>query len=260
MHETEGAAQGLGYRYDLMDTAAGTDGTLSEIVACAEADGYAGLNVTFPYKQAVLPLLDRLSSTAQRVGSVNTVVLKDGKRFGHNTDFWCFEESVRQGLPGAKIDNVLLIGAGGAGSAVGHALLDLGASRILIADTRSQVAEELATSINAAAGCDVAHPVDDLASAASAAAGIVNATPVGMAKVPGIPLDPALLEHRHWVADIVYFPLETELLSTARAKGCRVLSGAGMAVFQAVRAFALFTGREADPGRMRAAFRTFDDA
>jgi shikimate dehydrogenase len=260
MHEAEGAAQGLDYRYDLLDTAAGTDGPLAEIVDRAEAGGFAGLNVTFPYKQAVLPLLDEISAAARRITSVNTIVFRDGRRFGHNTDHWGFAEGFRRGLPGAETSTVLLIGAGGAGSAVGHALLDLGAERILVSDTRSGAVQELVASINSAAKSEVAEAAGALETAAARADGIVNATPMGMAKLPGLPLDPGLLESRHWVADIVYFPLETELLSAARAKGCRVLSGEGMAVFQAVRAFALFTGREPDADRMRAAFRAFGDA
>ena len=89
---------------------------------------------------------------------------------------------------------------------------------------------------------------------AAAADGIVNATPVGMAKLPGMPLEPALLRAECWVADIVYFPLETQLLAAARRRGCRTLSGEEMAVHQAARAFELFAGVVPDVGRMRAAF------
>ncbi len=256
MHEAEGAAHGLDYRYDLLDTSAGTEGPLAEIIAHAEAKGFAGLNITFPYKQAVLPLLDEVSAAARRVTSVNTIVFRDGRRYGHNTDHWGFAEGFRRGLPGAEMSTVLLIGAGGAGSAVGHALLDLGAERILLSDTRSGAVQELVASINSAAKCEVAEAAGPMETAAARADGIVNATPMGMAKLPGMPLDASLIESRHWVADIVYFPLETEFLSTARAKGCRGLSGEGMAVFQAVRAFQLFTGRTPDPARMAETFRS----
>lgn len=254
MHEAEARAHGLACRYELLDTDAGMEGTLADILAWAEAEGFAGLNVTYPYKQEVLPLLGTLSEAACNVGAVNTVVFGDRGRCGHNTDCWGFAESVRRGLPGVAMDIVLLIGAGGAGSAVGHALRELGARRVLIADTRRPAAETLARALDGT-GC-IATAVDDLAEAASAADGIVNATPVGMAKQPTTPLDPTTLRSRHWVADIVYVPLETPLLAAARATGCATLSGEGMAVFQAVRAFELFTGRPADPARMRATFRT----
>ena len=84
--------------------------------------------------------------------------------------------------------------------------------------------------------------------------GIVNATPMGMAAHPGLPLDPDLIEARHWVADIVYFPLETELLRVARQKGCHTLDGSGMVIAQAARAFAIITGHAANIDRMRQSF------
>jgi shikimate dehydrogenase len=90
----------------------------------------------------------------------------------------------------------------------------------------------------------------DIAAAFAQASGVVNATPVGMAKYPGLPFAPALLSSRHWVAEIIYFPAETALLRLARELGCRTLSGLGMAVNQAVRAFALFTGIAPDPASM----------
>lgn len=255
MHEAEAAAQGLTCRYDLLDTEAGETAPLPDILDRTEVAGYAGLNITYPYKQQVIPLLHELSDAARQVGAVNTVVFRDGRRFGHNTDFRGYAGSLSAGLPDAALSTVLLIGAGGAGGAVGHALRSLGAGRILVHDTRPEAAAELAASIRAAGG--TAEPVTDSTAAAREADGLVNATPVGMAKLPGLPLDGAALEPRHWVSDIIYFPLETEFLRRARALGCRTLGGEGMAVLQAVRAFELFTGRPADAERMRATFRSF---
>lgn len=257
MHEAEASAQGFACRYELIDTDEGSHGTLAQILARAEAEGFAGLNITYPYKREAMCLLDTLSDAARTVGAVNTILFRDGQRRGHNTDFWGFAESVRRGLPGAAMDTVLLIGAGGAGAAVAHALADLGARCILIADTRPQAAETLAGALRPAG---IAAAVRDLAEAAAAADGIVNATPMGMLKLPGTAIDPTLLEKRHWVADVVYFPLETALLAAARAAGCDTLSGEGMAVFQAVRAFELFTGRPANPDRMCATFRALGAA
>ena len=250
MHEAEAAAQGLVCHYELLDTDEDAEADIQQILDRAEAAGFAGLNVTFPYKQAVIPHLDELSDAARRIGAVNTIVFRDGKRFGHNTDFWGFSENLRRGLADTELGTVLLIGAGGAGAALAHALVSMNATRLLIADTRTDAAEKLALAAGPSASA-----VTDIAAAVAAADGIVNATPVGMAKLPGTPLDPTLLAPRHWVADIVYFPLETELLSAARTRGCRTLSGEGMAIFQAVLAFELFTGRPADPDRMRETFR-----
>ena len=257
MHRAEAAAQGFALRYDLLDTdRMDPVPPLRQVLEQAEAEGYAGLNVTYPYKKEVMPLLDGLSVAARKVGAVNTVVFRDGRRFGHNTDFWGFGQGLRQGLPGASLGTVLLLGAGGAGGAVAHALADAGAQRLLIADARVDAAQSLAHDI-ATTGAARAEVVQDMAAAARAADGIVNATPMGMAKLPGMAMDAGLLRPSHWVCDIIYFPLETALLAQARACGCRVLNGAPMAVFQAVRAFELFTGQVADPARMRHTFENF---
>lgn len=254
MHVAEGRAQGLDLSYELIDPDEmdGPEALIGELLDRVEAAGFAGVNVTFPYKKAVMAHLDLLSDPARRVGAVNTVVFAGGQRRGHNTDFWGFAESLRRGLTGATADGVLLLGAGGAGGAVAHALTSLGVSQLLIHDIDPGAAESLAAATGGAA-------VTDLAAAARAADGIVNATPMGMAKLPGMAIPAALIEPRHWVADIVYFPIETEFLRVARAKGCRALDGSGMAVFQAVRAFTLFTGFTPDPDRMRATFEAFDD-
>lgn len=253
MHEAEAAAQGLRCSYELLDTEAGFKEDLQEILDWAETEGFAGLNITYPYKQAIIPHLDGLSDAGRRIGAANTVVFRDGKRFGHNTDYWGFSESLRRGLPNARMRCVLLLGAGGAGAALAHALADTGVGRLIIADIRADKAEALAR----VTGAEVAS---DLARAVQAADGIVNATPVGMAKLPGTPIDPDLLAARQWVADIVYFPLETALIEAARTRGCRTLDGEGMAVYQAVRAYEHFTGRTADADRMRETFRRLGEA
>ncbi|QOL80012.1 shikimate dehydrogenase [Pseudooceanicola spongiae] len=253
MHMAEGAALGLAYTYDLIDPDTMAEApSLETLIARAEAEGYAGLNITFPYKRDVIALLDALSPAAQRVGAVNTVVFEDGKRRGHNTDFWGFGESLRRGLPDASRKAVLLLGAGGAGGAVAHALRDTGTENLFIFDRDEGLANDLAAQVGA-------EVPTSLAEAADLADGIVNATPMGMAKLPGTAMDVALIQPRHWVADIVYFPRETELLRAARARGCQVLDGSGMAVFQAVRAFKLFSGLEPDPARMRATFEAFEN-
>ena len=259
MHEAEGRAQGLSYVYTLLDTETMGEGAppLGELIAFAEHFGFTGFNVTFPYKQEIIPLLDELSEAAEILGSVNTVVLKRGRRIGHNTDMWGFKESFRRGLAGEKHAAVLLLGAGGAGAAVARALLESGVERLLVSDIQGDRAAALASRLLAGGGTHQVEVVSDLAAAASRVDGIVNATPVGMAKLPGMPIAAGMLRPECWVADIVYLPLETELLSEARKRGCRTLSGEGMAVFQAVRAFELFTGLAPDIERMKAAFAAF---
>ena len=256
MHMAEGAAMGIPYDYRLIDAdLAGDDIDLTRVFSRLRDAGYDGINVTFPFKQAVMPLLDGVSDSASAVNAVNTVVFRDGVANGENTDWWGFRESFIRGLPGAKRDRVLLLGAGGAGGAVAQALADEGAQRLLIHDLDPAKAAALSVRL----GSGRAEAVGDLAAAAATADGIVNTTPVGMTKLPGMPLPVEMLTPRHWVADIVYFPLETELLRIARAKGCQVLPGSSMAVFQAVRAFQHFTGLAPDEGRMEAAFNAFDE-
>jgi shikimate dehydrogenase len=252
MHEREGAEQGLRYIYKLIDLHALNLGVeaLPDLLLAAERMGFAGLNITHPCKQAVIPLLHDLSEDAQALNAVNTVVLRDGRRIGHNTDWWGFAESFRRHLPDAKRDRVVQLGAGGAGAAVAHAALTLGVGRLTILDTEQARAEQVASSLAQRFGPGRAVSEADLAAVVAEAEGLINTTPVGMAKYPGLPLPAELLRPELWVAEIVYFPLETELLRRARALGCRTLDGGGMAVFQAVEAFRLITGITPDGDRM----------
>ncbi|HYG86508.1 MAG TPA: shikimate dehydrogenase [Azospirillum sp.] len=252
MHEREGAEQGLRYIYKLIDLEAlglGTD-ALPELLTAARRMGFDGLNVTHPCKQAIIPFLDELSDDARALGAVNTVVLKGGRAVGHNTDWWGFAESFRRGLGGVALDRVVQLGAGGAGAAVAHAALTLGAKQLTLFDMDPVRAEALAAELSGRFGAGLAVAGGDLGAAMQEADGLIHATPTGMAKYPGMPLPAELLHPALWVAEIVYFPLETELLRTARALGCRTLDGGGMAVFQAVEAFRLFTDINPDAERM----------
>jgi shikimate dehydrogenase len=256
MHEREADEQGLRYVYKLIDLdrlGLGAE-ALPDLLSAAKRMGFAGLNVTYPCKQAILPLLDELSEDARALNAVNTVVIRDGKLIGHNTDWSGFAEGFRRGLPEAKLGRVVQLGAGGAGAAVAHAALMMGAKELTVFDVDGARSAELAASLSSRFGRGRAVGGTDLAAAMAGADGLIHCTPTGMAKLPGLPLPAELLEGRHWVAEIVYFPLETELLRVAREKGCRTVDGGGMAVFQAVGAFRLFTGVEPDAERMRRHF------
>lgn len=259
MHEQEAAAQDVPLSYTLFDfnDRNWSDAHLPKLLAECEAAGYAGLNVTFPFKQAVVPFLDDLSSAARRIGAVNTVHFVDGKRIGHNTDVSGFAESIRSGLPDAALALVVQIGCGGAGSATAHALLESGTKRLFLFDRDSAKRDELRVNLCQTFGSERIDTSTDLAQSLAIADGIVNATPVGMAAYPGLPLPTELIDQRHWVADIVYFPLDTQLLREANLKGCRTLNGSGMAVHQAASAFEIFTARTADRARMLTTFVEF---
>ncbi|MGY3298068.1 shikimate dehydrogenase [Pseudomonas sp. TE6288] len=259
LHEREGDAQALRYLYRLIDAdqLGLDDSALPALLDAAQRTGFSGLNITFPFKQAILPLLDELSDEARGIGAVNTVVLRDGRRVGHNTDCLGFAEGLRRGLPGVARRRVVQLGAGGAGAAVAHALLAEGVEQLHVFEVDPARAQALVDNLTQRFGAGRAMLGNDLAETLAGADGLVNTTPVGMAKLPGTPLPPALLHARLWVAEIIYFPLETELLRQARALGCRTLDGGTMAVFQAVKAFELFSGRPADATRMQAHFASF---
>ncbi|MEF2277301.1 shikimate dehydrogenase [Deinococcus sp. YIM 134068] len=252
LHEAEGDAHGLRCQYRRLDldVLGLTPSDLPRLLDAAQLMGFSGLNITHPCKQLVIPHLDDLSPDAEALGAVNTVVFKDGRRTGHNTDGWGFGQSFRRGLPGARLERVVQLGAGGAGAAVAHAILGLGAGRLTLFDQDRERAEGLAARLGAQFPGQQVEAGTDLTAAMGEAGGLIHATPTGMAAHPGLPLPADLLRPDHWVAEVVYVPLETELLRVARARGCATVHGGGMAVFQAARAFALFTGIEPDVDRM----------
>jgi len=256
MQEQEAAAQGLRAHYQLIDLDRAGVGVeaLPTLIQAARIMGYAGLNITYPCKQAVIPLLDDLSDEARAMGAVNTVVFQGGRAIGHNTDGSGWAWGFTRALPDADLSRVVLLGTGGAGSAIAHAALRLGVGALILVDTDAARAQALADSLNALYGAHRVSAGTDAAAVLPGATGLIHATPTGMAKLPGLPLDAQLLRPDLWVAEIVYFPLETALLKAARALGCPVSDGGGMAVGQAVGAFELFTGRPADPARVRKHF------
>ena len=243
---------GLRYSYELIDIEVlGLPAiAVGALLEDARRRGLNGVNVTHPCKQLVMTHLDALDPTAARVGAVNTVRFDNGRAVGHNTDWFGFEEGFKRGLPGAALDRVLLVGAGGAGAAVAHALRALGVHELTVVDVDLARAETLASCVNGRTGGP-----QDLAQLLAAADGVVNATPVGMLGHPGLPVPAELLRPPLWVADVIYRPLETELLRAARLAGCRTLDGGGMVVFQAAQAFQIFTGVEPDGERMLSHFQ-----
>ena len=257
LHEEEARHHGLRLHYQLIDLDAAGAGVeaLPALMAAARVIGFAGLNITFPCKQAVIPLLDELSEEAQVMGAVNTVVRNNGRLIGHNTDGWGWSWGFRRALPEAKLGRVAMLGAGGAGSAIAHAALKLGIGKLVIVDKEPARAELLAQQLNAAHGAGKAGAERDIAAALDGADGLIQATPVGMEKQPGMPFPERLLRAQLWVSEIVYVPLETALLKAARRIGCPTADGGHMNVGQAGRAFELFTGLKADVGRMDSHFR-----
>jgi len=250
IHESEGRSLGVNVSYELMDLN-DTHYDLPTLLDLAEQRGFCGVNITYPCKQEVMRHLTEIAPEALAIGAVNTVTFHDGQRRGYNTDAYGFARSFELGLPGAALENVLLVGAGGAGSAAGYAALEMGVSALHIFDEQAGRAAVLAERLCAQFGDGRAHAANTL----ETANGLIHATPVGMAAHPGVAVPREYLRASMWVAEVVYVPLETELLRVARSVGCRTLDGGGMAVYQAARAFHLFTGLVPDEERMLARFR-----
>jgi shikimate dehydrogenase len=252
MQQREGRASGVSLGYRTIDTGELGLGVkdLPQILTWAQRLGFDGLNITHPFKQAVGALLDDLSQDAADLGAVNTVLFRDGRRLGRNTDWSGYSRAFQQVLADAVHERVVLVGAGGAGGAVGYGLLAQGAAHVSVLDTDVERAHACVVRLAKRFGDERLSVVDDLSAALDDAHGLVNATPVGMHGHPGMPVPADMVDPDLWVSDVVYFPLETQLIALARERGCRVLTGGGMAVHQAADAFELFTGRTADADRM----------
>ena len=248
LHEAEGAALGLDYTYGRYDLAtlqyAGW--SLAMAVDAAQAAGCRGVNVTYPFKQDVMALLDEISPQARDIGAVNTVVFEGDRRIGHNTDYIGFSAAFEREMQGISRETVLLLGAGGAGCAVGLSMIDLGAKTLWIHDKNQDAAQDLAdrlADLRPDASCAVWASQGEVD-------GIINATPMGMASHPGQAISLDDVTTRQFIGDIVYFPLQTALLCDAAARGLRVMTGGGMAVGQAAETFKLFTGHATYLSRM----------
>jgi shikimate dehydrogenase len=259
LHESEADRLGLAYTYRLIDLdTIGLAAAQSAALVRQAADlGFDGLNVTHPSKQLVQDGLDELSPDARILGAVNTITFHDGKAVGHNTDHAGFMGGLRAGLSSATTNSVVQLGAGGAGAAVAFGLLSAGTRHLVIADIEPDRAEALAARL--APHFPGSHlsvtRTDAVAASIREADGLVNSTPIGMTGHAGVPVDPDVLHSGLWVADVIYRPLETQLIRAARGKGCAVLDGGRMVVGQAAAAFELFTGIPANTDSMLAAFR-----
>jgi shikimate dehydrogenase len=206
--------------------------------------GLAGVNVTVPHKESVIPHLDRVEPAAERIGAVNTIVVDDDRRLlGRNTDVFGFMAALAQAQPDfdATAGPAVVLGAGGAARGVVAALVDAGCPAIRLVNRTRAKAERLAA--------DLRGPVEPVAweqrdAAMEGAALLVNATSLGMKGQPPLEFRLDALPPEAVVDDIVYVPLETELLAAARKRGNPTADGLGMLLHQARPAFEAFFGRD----------------
>jgi shikimate dehydrogenase len=251
MHERAAEALDIRCHYQLIEVAGAGREELKLLLEAVRRLGFAGINVTFPYKEAVVDLLDELSPDAARIGAVNTVVVRNNSLIGYNTDTTGFARAASPLVNASSHGAVAVIGAGGVGKAIAFALAGLGVTELRIFDCERNKAEHLAAQLEGHGKISVADSVED---ALRGVTGVVNGTPVGMLPSLGTPVPDALLHAGLWVADAVYSPLWTPLLVAAKAKGAAVMTGRELAIYQAADAFELFTGVAPSTDKMRIAF------
>lgn len=259
MHNAAFRALKLDYQYlPFAITPAG----LAAAVQAIRALGMAGVNLTIPHKERVLPYLDELSAEARRIGAVNTIVNHRGRLIGHNTDGRGFLLALRAAWNmSMRGRGVCLLGAGGAARAVAMALVGAGVERLYIANRHVKRAEQLARAVRRrvthAPARVRAIPLSDAAlqRAAADCECLVNATAVGLRPRDPRLVSPAVVRCFPFVCDLIYQPVVTPLLRDAGAAGCRTINGLGMLVHQGALSFQLWTGRKAPIAVMERAAR-----
>jgi shikimate dehydrogenase len=251
---------GVDARYELWETEAEE---LPVAVERVREDDCLGANVTIPHKQRVLAFLDELDPLAKRIGAANTIVNRDGRLRGHNTDILGFMQALRRdGGFDPRGCHALVLGAGGAARAIAVALIDGGAASLTVTDVDPERPTTLLQHL-ASQGETALRSVppggEELAAAASACRVLVNCTPIGMRHSPAendTPIPPALIAPGVLVFDLVANPPETRLLAEARQRGARTVSGMAMLVYQGAESFRLWTGLEPPLDVMRGAARS----
>jgi shikimate dehydrogenase len=249
IHNAAFAATGLDWVYVAFPV---PPGEAARAAAAVRSLGIRGLNVTMPHKRDVIASLDELAPDAERAGAVNTIVSDGGRLIGQNTDGPGFLRFLEQDAGvDASGSRVLVLGAGGAARAVSLALCDAGAS-VVLAARRPDQAEEVVSVAKDASAIPFEQPA--IEEALASADLVVNATPVGR-DGESSPLDPAAIDARHVVVDLIYHPETTPLVRSARERGAAAFNGVGMLVHQAALSFEAWTGVDAPIDAMRAAVR-----
>lgn len=257
IHETEAADLGYSLAYMLVDfdQLGLADEALGPTLDFLVGVGLSGVNVTHPFKQQVIDLLDEVEPTARALGAVNCVRFEDGRKIGFNSDWVGFGWLLDREIPGRSLHAVAQMGAGGAGSATAWALLEKGTKDLRLHDVSGERCAALAERLLAHFPDARVRVCATAQEAVEGVDGIVQSTPVGMADHPGMPFDPELLEPHQWLADVIYFPRESELVLRAREMGLLAVGGEAMVVGQAADPFRRFTGLEPDRDRMMAKLR-----
>jgi shikimate dehydrogenase len=252
LHELAGELTGIPVSYQrLIPEDLGQD--FEAVFDGARAEGFRGLNITYPYKERVVPLVTVPDPQVAALGAVNTVVFAPEGPLGYNTDWSGFVAGHRHAFGDRAPGSVCMVGAGGVGKAVAFGLLSLGLAELRLVERDLPKAEALAAALKAAAPALPVSVTGDVAEGTAGAAGLINCTPVGMVGYDGTPVPRRLMEGAEWAFDAVYTPVETQFLREAAAEGLAVMSGWELYFYQGQHAFAIFHGRPIDEGVLRAA-------
>ncbi|MBR9884062.1 MAG: shikimate dehydrogenase [Oceanospirillales bacterium] len=254
LHELLGELNGLQIHYQLHEPRDSSPSAFIDTLQQLRDEGYRGCNVTYPFKQVALAHASITRADAQLVGSTNTLLLKDGV-MAANTDYTGFIRGYRSRFGETPAGKVLLLGAGGVGRAVAFGLFEVGATEVIVFDLNADNARSLADAINSEGFTASVATADSLADAARSTQGLVNCTPVGHYKTPGIPLPASLFGGQEWAFDAVYTPLDTEFLTEAHRHGLALMSGFDLFIYQGIDAFEIFTDVKVDAEKALAAFQ-----
>ena len=254
LHELAGRLTGLKVSYDrLIPRDLGKD--FEAVFADARAAGFRGLNITYPYKERVIPLLSVPDSRVAALGAVNTVVFEADGPKGYNTDWSGFMAGYAHALGDRKPGPVCMVGAGGVGKAVAFGLLALGLTELRLVERDLPKAEALAAALRAASPALNVTVTGNITEGTAGAAGLVNCTPMGMVGYDGTPVPRDLMAGAEWAFDAVYTPVDTQFLVDAEAEGVAIMSGYELYFYQGIHAYAIFHGREIDENTLRQALQ-----
>lgn len=250
LHRLAGRQNGVEVRYDrLVPRDRGE--SFEDVFEAAKAGGYSGLNITYPYKERVAPMVRIEDPLVRAMGSVNTVIFEPGGPVGTSTDYTGFMAAYRAARPETPPGRVLMIGTGGVGRAVAFGLVALGIEELRLIDRDAAKAEALAETIQAISPSTEVTIWISSEAAAEGAAGLVNCTPVGMDGYPGTPLAREAMAGSDWAFDAVYTPADTQFLTDAEAYGLAVISGWELFFWQGVHAWKHFSGLPLDEDALR---------
>ena len=227
--------------------------SFEDTFARAQATGFRGINVTYPYKEVVAKMVTIPDRTVAAIRAVNTVVFEDDGPKGYNTDYSGFKRAYRSVLGQASAGTVCLIGTGGVGKAVAFGLIDLGADVLRLVDLDKTKADALADALRPHAGRTRIETGTDAVALARGADGIVNCTPLGMVGIGGTPLPAPALAGAKWCFDAVYTPVKTTFLRDAADAGLKIISGYELFFGQGIDAWQIFTGQPLDHDALRQA-------